>query len=74
VGENGAGMGGGTARRSKCEVLPAASHFAWLYKYRCDLRKRKSPAFRVIESTLMALAFYFRVKKNRMKGNETEIN
>ena len=58
----------------KCEVLPAVSHFAWLYKYRSDLRKRKSPAFSVIESTLIALALYFRVTKNRMKGNETEIN
>ena len=57
----------------RCEVLPAASHFAWLYKYRSDLRKRKSPAFRVIESTLIALAFYFGVKKKGVRGTKQKL-
>ena len=63
MGGGGAGMGeegegrGKQPGDPKCEVLPAASHFAWLYKYRSDLRKRKSQAFCVIESTLIALAF-----------------
>ena len=51
------GRGGKQPDDRECKVLSSASQFSWRYKYPSHLRKRKSPAFHIIEPYINCLSF-----------------